>query len=238
MTKTRCSVPGDDHSKSGSPTNGMCPKHYTRWKRHGDPLVLKGPSPSGFTNKTCRVGDCGKRTQALGYCSMHYRRWNLYGSTDLPERPKKPVVLCKIKGCEDPVECRGWCNKHYLRWQKWGDPLAFKPSEISVFCSQSGCGRRLAMAGVCWKHYRHFKAKFMAEQDGKCRICGVPEKEARRKMLLLDHDHVTGQPRALLCHNCNCGLGHFRDDPELLRAALAFLENYRAGGGQQVLFAA
>jgi Recombination endonuclease VII len=239
MAKAMCSVADPEgHSKSGGHTYGMCPKHYQRWKRHGDPMILKGPSPAGFTNKTCRAddGDCDKPTQALGYCSMHYRRWNLYGSTDLPVRLKKPVPECKIEECRDPVECRGWCNKHYLRWQKWGDPLAFKPSEIKIFCSEDGCCRRRARGGVCWKHYRYFKAKFMAEQDGKCKICGIPEDRAPRKMFHLDHDHVTDRPRALLCHHCNCGIGHFKEDPERLSAAIRYLAETKPG--QLALFVA
>jgi Recombination endonuclease VII len=237
MAQRTCSVNDPaGHSKSGGFANGMCPKHYQRWKKHDDPLILKGPSPAGFTNKTCRAGDCGKPARALGYCSMHYRRWNLYGSTDLPERPGKPVTPCRIDGCDDPAECRGWCNKHYLRWQKWGDPLAFKPSEIKVACSQGGCTRRRARGGVCWKHYRYFKARFMAEQDGKCKICGIPEDQAPRKTFDLDHDHVTDQPRALLCHNCNCALGLFRESPVVLAAAIRYLEEMKPG--QLALFAA
>lgn len=61
-------------------------------------------------------------------------------------------------------------------------------------------------------------------QNGACPICGtVPEK----KRLYVDHDHETGQPRALLCMNCNTALGHFRDDVELLRIAITYLEYWR-----------
>lgn len=44
--------------------------------------------------------------------------------------------------------------------------------------------------------------------------------------LYVDHDHVTGAVRALLCHNCNFMLGHAKDRPDLLMVAAAYLVQY------------
>ena len=51
----------------------------------------------------------------------------------------------------------------------------------------------------------------------ECVICGSLEK------LVVDHDHVSGKVRGMLCNHCNRGLGHFRDDPTLLEFAAQYL---------------
>lgn len=45
--------------------------------------------------------------------------------------------------------------------------------------------------------------------------------------LHVDHDHGTNEIRGLLCHNCNMGLGAFRDQIDWMTGAIAYL---RAGG--------
>lgn len=54
----------------------------------------------------------------------------------------------------------------------------------------------------------------------ECAICGSPAEH-------IDHDHESGKVRDRLCAACNRGLGAFQDDPELMRAAAAYVEHHR-----------
>jgi hypothetical protein len=56
-------------------------------------------------------------------------------------------------------------------------------------------------------------------QNGCCDICKQPSE----RTLHVDHDHVTGKVRGLLCAACNFGLGAFRDSVLDLRRAIEYL---------------
>lgn len=68
---------------------------------------------------------------------------------------------------------------------------------------------------------------FYDAQDGKCGICRADLPFYGRETCI-DHDHVTGVRRELLCRPCNLGLGFMRDNTDTLRAAIAYLEKHSA----------
>lgn len=76
--------------------------------------------------------------------------------------------------------------------------------------------------------------EMLIAQNGLCAICGKPPNPdgiRAASRLHADHDHVTGKVRALLCNSCNNGIGRFRDDPALLRAAAEYIERHRSQEG-------
>ncbi len=64
-------------------------------------------------------------------------------------------------------------------------------------------------------------------QQGGCSICGNKDSGAKGHPLYVDHDHKTGEIRALLCKNCNTGLGCFLDNPNILDVASSYLRKHR-----------
>ena len=68
-------------------------------------------------------------------------------------------------------------------------------------------------------------------QRGVCAICGAvetskPFANGATSSLSVDHNHSTGEVRALLCNRCNRGLGMLGDNLVLLRSVVTYLEKY------------
>ena len=68
-----------------------------------------------------------------------------------------------------------------------------------------------------------FDILFIA-QGRKCKVCGSADPRKKGDTWSVDHDHQTGKVRGILCHGCNTGIGFFKDNPDHLRKAAAYLE--------------
>lgn len=73
--------------------------------------------------------------------------------------------------------------------------------------------------GISLKKYN----KILRAQDFKCKICGRKEPTGTHKHLVVDHDHITGKVRGLLCGVCNAGIGFFKDRLDLIEKAREYL---------------
>lgn len=92
--------------------------------------------------------------------------------------------------------------------------------------------RRLRTYGLTIERYE----EMLAEQDGMCGLC-----EGEMPSPYVDHDHTCCPSkkkacgkcvRMLLCINCNLALGHFKDNPKLLRKAAEYIELFQLDTGR------
>jgi len=63
----------------------------------------------------------------------------------------------------------------------------------------------------------------LTAQEGHCAICERTSNNNGKASLSIDHDHITGKIRGLLCWQHNSLLGHIKDDPEQLRRLIKYL---------------
>lgn len=64
----------------------------------------------------------------------------------------------------------------------------------------------------------------LLKQNSLCKICNRTCPSG--KLLAVDHCHVTGKVRGLLCAKCNMGLGYFEDNPNFLEIAVDYLKQH------------
>jgi|SRR5271165_2022089 len=61
------------------------------------------------------------------------------------------------------------------------------------------------------------------EQHSACAICDTHQSLLNKK-LCVDHDHITGKVRGLLCDACNVGLSRFKDNIDIIFNAINYLK--------------
>lgn len=113
-----------------------------------------------------------------------------------------------------------WCPK----CEEFKDPKLF--TGRGIYCSE--CLRpkpkddriRLRAKDVYEIFGQEEYYSLLKEQDGKCAIC-LTDKCSSGFRFSIDHNHVTGKIRGLLCRDCNQVLGKFKEDIDrFLRAAM------------------
>lgn len=179
----------------------------------------------------CTEPGCDKQARTRGLCGMHYARTTRAAE----DRPR-----CSIEGCGRAAVCRTYCHVHYQRWMKTGDPgeaalrkVNYEPTDL---CQVPGCGKRPQSKGYCNTHRTRLRRfgltpgeleRLLQRQRGRCGICRRKKPGTGSGEWCIDHDHVTGQVRGLLCGRCNSGIGMLQDDPEILTAAARYVTRHR-----------
>jgi hypothetical protein len=138
-------------------------------------------------------------------------------STNKPqsEMSANPSKYPQGKFKDKPCKC---CGKMF-------SPQAPSHLYCSQQCADDGWSHNYLKNeyGISKKTYDEVKH----QQGHRCAICGGEGflmKTTHWSKLVVDHDHDTGAVRGLLCHNCNRGLGLFKDNPQALREAADYLE--------------
>ncbi len=129
--------------------------------------------------------------------------------------------VCNVCEQEKPLECFGSHN-HANKYN------------TSRVCKE--CNREVNKFSKYKKAYNISQERFIEmlnEQNYKCKICHSDIKylsrtENKYKSACIDHCHVTGEVRGLLCSNCNRGLGLLKDDESIILRAYKYLVQYKS----------
>jgi hypothetical protein len=131
---------------------------------------------------------------------------------------QRPSQRCKTCGEQDPV-------KFYI-YQR-GECKACVKKRTSKYQTGNKEFNRRRHLRRAYGITQEFYDTELAKQQGRCALCGMPPDETDlQKILVVDHDHETGEFRGLIHGRCNCILGYAKDDPKTLRSALEYLARH------------
>ena len=71
--------------------------------------------------------------------------------------------------------------------------------------------------------------KLLSEQSSKCDICDlelVNNSDDKFNRPVIDHNHKSGEVRAILCHKCNLALGNCNDSSEYTLKLYNYLKKW------------
>jgi hypothetical protein len=127
------------------------------------------------------------------------------------------------------AKARGSVEKNRERGRKWrfGNPERSKQhTRVWVAANKE---KRIGVARtshlkITYKLTPREWDEMFVNQEGRCAICHKHHNDCPLG-LQVDHDHKTKRVRGLLCQSCNTGIGHLREDVELLSRAIEYLQN-------------
>ena len=130
----------------------------------------------------------------------------------------------QLAGAENMVAVGDQCCK---RCKRRKEEAAFAPAEWKRFAA--------GLKGLCRECTRDYKMRsnhrvdaadverMLALQGSVCAICVEP---LLLKDAHMDHHHESGKNREVLCSRCNTAIGLMREEPRIMRAAIAYIEKH------------
>ena len=173
---------------------------------------------SKYFGKSCSWKGCLEKNLAgRGFCANHYHLKFF----------SKKAKATKCEHIKRRAHRQGFCHPCYKKFGKFLKASCHTDRErvakgLCIECYRALPSvklraikvRRLKKYGMSNPEFK----EMLSRQKNKCAICGIPNP------IHIDHDHLTGKVRGIVCFHCNTGLGHFKDNGALLLNAINYLK--------------
>jgi len=138
---------------------------------------------------------------------MSYEGWT---SEQIAAKRKSAREHAKRKWDSDPAYRMMVTNRQRARRQN--NP---------IYRAKQNAWHLVGKYGITWEQ----KQEMFKQQDECCANTGCRAALPSPAKAHVDHDHVTGKVRALLCGGCNTALGQAKEDPARLRGLASYVED-------------
>lgn len=168
----------------------------------------------------------------------HTLRWQ-------KDNPEKCREHCRKYYAENKEKCRAQARAGYVRnketrrtyyknnkeklCSKQRDYYAKNKEKFTAYSRKWRAENPDKMRELRLKQYAISQDDYNAllvKQGGVCAVCGAKpfSEEAKNRRLSVDHNHISGKVRGLLCIRCNIGLGMLRENLGILRNLIEYIE--------------
>jgi len=131
----------------------------------------------------------------------------LHGHGGRRTEPVDGKLICSKCGENKPVE------QFYENGHRKNKPNVKKYQTVCKTCI------RKQMAQVRYNITEKQFEDLFTKAAGRCAIC------KEETDLVIDHDHITGEVRGLLCGDCNRGIGFLDENPKILASAIKYVQS-------------
>lgn len=150
-----------------------------------------------YKRHSCRCEEC---VNAKREYSREYKRRAKLGFVTKRTARHGTIYMYRVHKCRcEPCRSKNSEYTKNYRAKHW-------PKELAK--------RRYSKYGIDIVSYD----ELLDSQNGKCGICQEVEPTC------VDHNHVTGEVRGLLCGHCNKAIGFLKDNPIIAELALKYLK--------------
>lgn len=197
------SITACEHVDQSYYCRGMCKRCY--YKERDRARAVNAWVPRALTSVIC--GHADRKHLGRGMCRPCYSTWyedQTKTTKYLSDRSTKDVTCGHVNSRHFGL---GLCKACYSR--------EYKKSDNGILVNRE---HRLK------KKYGIVQADFEAMKSSQADCCAICKIEVDK--LVVDHDHVTGVVRALLCNKCNIALGLMDENVERFIAAAEYIKHH------------
>ena len=124
------------------------------------------------------------------------------------------------------------CSSNRTDWIKYNADQAIERRKNPAVFRTRHLKSKLRSMGVTLEYFNDY----VDTHNNQCEICGInlPSKQSgeireitggpKGTKQCIDHNHITGKFRGILCGHCNLMLGHAKDNIDTLQKAIKYLQ--------------
>jgi hypothetical protein len=138
-----------------------------------------------------------------------------YSSEQRKEYMRKYKKQYRLKNLDKVLkQSKDWNNKNRDRRKVTNNKWYMLNKEITAKRTRLS---KLKRYGITEADYN----QMFVNQNGTCAICKQLQNNGEN--LYIDHCHITGKVRGLLCNNCNLAIGLLKDNTNIILEAAKYL---------------